>query len=136
MAKPSIVIVPGSFATPGLYQDCVLALRAKGFPALEVFLPTTQKRVGLEPATMQEDAAKIKSVAEALIAQGKEVVVVCHSYGGCPTTEGLVGVPVKRIIYLTSIAPKVGESLATAMPIQAMLDTAVVRTLVVHLVQQ
>lgn len=129
MAKPSIVIVPGSFATHGAYQPIVDKLRTKGYPALEVFLPSTQKRIGLEPATMNEDAKKIRAVVDALIAQNKEVVVVCHSYGGVPTTQALAGAQVKRIVYLTAIAPKVGESQADAMAgpvIEAILASAVV----------
>lgn len=36
--------------------------------------------------------------------------VLCHSYGGTPTTEGLAGQNIKRIIYLTAIAPRVGQT--------------------------
>jgi hypothetical protein len=78
MTKPSIVIVPGSFAVQGCYQDLVDRLRAKGFPALAIDLLSSQKRLGLEPATMQDDAKHIRAVAETLIGQGKEVVVMCH----------------------------------------------------------
>jgi alpha-beta hydrolase superfamily lysophospholipase len=78
MTKPSIVIVPGSFAAQGIYQDLVDRLRAKGFPALAIDLLSSQKRLGLEPATMQDDAKHIRAVAETLIGQGKEVVVLCH----------------------------------------------------------
>ncbi|KAF2439575.1 alpha/beta-hydrolase [Karstenula rhodostoma CBS 690.94] len=128
MTKPSIVIVPGSFTAQGIYQDVVDRLRAKGFPALAIDLLSSQKRLGLEPATMQDDAKHVRAVAETLIAQGKEVVVLCHSYGGVPTTQGLAGVPVKRIIYLTAVAPKVGETHAESMPgptIDALLKSSV-----------
>ena len=64
---------------------------------------------------MQEDASQIRAVTEALINQGKEVVVVCHSYGGTPTTEALEGVAVKRLIYLTAVVPRIGESQLKAM---------------------
>lgn len=129
MAKPTIVIVPGSFAVNGAYQPIVDQLRAQGYPALEVFLLSTEKRLGLEPATMEEDAKKVRAVVEALVAQKKEVVVLCHSYGGTPTTQALAGIQVKRIIYLTAIAPKVGESHADAMAgpvIEAVIGSAVV----------
>jgi pimeloyl-ACP methyl ester carboxylesterase len=114
MPNPTILLVPGSFAGRGLYQPIIDKLRAKGCPALVIDLPSTQKRAGFSPATMQEDAAHIRSVAEALISQGKEVVVVCHSYGGTPTTEALAALGVKRIVYLTAVVPRVGESLRMA----------------------
>lgn len=132
MAKPFIVLVPGSFAVAWAYKDLISKLRAKGYPALEIVLPSTQKRMPLEPATMSDDAREIRGVAEALVAQNKEVVVMCHSYGGVPTTQALAGVPVKRIIYLTSIAPKIGQCHRDAMPgpmIQGLIDSAVVSAL-------
>ncbi|KAJ4299435.1 hypothetical protein N0V90_004680 [Kalmusia sp. IMI 367209] len=128
MAKPTILLVPGSFAAQGVYNDLVTRIRAKGYPALAIDLHSTQKRIGFDPATMEEDAKQIRAVAETLIGQGKEVVVMCHSYGGTPTTQGLAGVPVKRIVYLTAVAPKVGESHAMAIDtplVQSILDGAV-----------
>ncbi|KAH7399607.1 Alpha/beta hydrolase fold-1 [Pyrenochaeta sp. MPI-SDFR-AT-0127] len=115
MANPTILIVPGSFSSPGAYDGVVALLRKQGFPAFAVQLPSTQKRMPLEPATMQDDASVIRRAAEALIGLGREVVVLCHSYGGTPTTEGLAGLAVKRIIYLSAIVPKVGQTHIAAM---------------------
>ena len=67
---------------------------------------------------MEEDAEAVKRAAETLISQGKDVVVVCHSYGGTPTTQGLANVTVKRIIYLTAVAPRVGQSQIEAMEME------------------
>lgn len=65
---------------------------------------------------MLDDADVIKRSVEAVTGQGKEVVVVCHSYGGTPTTQALAGLKgVKRVVYLAAIIPKVGESNAVAM---------------------
>ena len=74
---------------------------------------------------MQDDAALIKQVAETLITQGKEVVVICHSYGGTPTSQALVGVKVKRIVYLTAIVPKVGQTQETSMDILVPMESIV-----------
>ncbi|KAF1840403.1 alpha/beta-hydrolase [Cucurbitaria berberidis CBS 394.84] len=115
MANPTILIVPGSFAGPGIYDNIVTLLRKQGYPAFAVQLPSTQKRMPLEPAGMQEDASVIRRAAEALLALGREIIVLCHSYGGTPATEGLAGLAVKRIIYLTAIAPKVGQNHVEAM---------------------
>jgi len=113
--KPTILFVPGSFAPPSIYASTISHLRTLGFPAVALRLPSTVKRMPLEPASMKDDADVIKRAAETLIAQGKEVVVVCHSYGGTPTTQALVGVDVKRIVYLTAIVPRVGENQCQAM---------------------
>lgn len=71
----------------------------------------------LPPASMLDDADVIKRSVEAVTATGKEVVVVCHSYGGTPTTQALAGIKggVKRVVYLAAIVPRVGESNNDAM---------------------
>ncbi|KAH4405957.1 hypothetical protein HBH70_136710 [Parastagonospora nodorum] len=115
MTKPAILIVPGSFAPPSIYKDIVEHLRKAGFQAVALRTPSTLKRMPLPPATMSDDASAIKGAVEAVIAQGKEVVVVCHSYGGTPTTQALAGLKVKRIVYLTAIVPKLGQSNVEAM---------------------
>lgn len=77
MSKPTILIVPGSFAPPVIYKDIVENLRKAGFPAVALRTPSTLKRMPLPPATMSDDANTIKGAVEAVIAQGKEVVVSC-----------------------------------------------------------
>lgn len=69
----------------------------------------------LEPANMSDDASVIKRVVETLLSQGKQVVVICHSYGGTPTSQALVGLGVKRLVYLSAIVPKLGQSNVMAM---------------------
>lgn len=108
--KPTILIIPGSFAPPHIYKPIITHLRAAGFPAVALQLPSTVKRMPLKPASMLDDADVIARAVEGVLGQGKEVVVVCHSYGGTPTTQALVGLNVKRVVYLTAIVPKLGES--------------------------
>lgn len=112
--KPFIVIVPGSFAPPTIYQATIAHLRSAGYGAVALQLPSTVKRMPLEPASMTDDADVVKRAVEGLLGQGKEVVVVCHSYGGTPTTQALAGLKVKRIIYLAAIVPKLGQTQNTA----------------------
>jgi thioesterase domain-containing protein len=124
--KPTIVIVPGSFSAYGAYDSFVALIRAQGFPVLAVQLPSTQKRMPREPATLQEDASHVRGVVEKLIEEGEgtEVVVLAHSYGGTVATEALAGLEakdgkgVKRIVYLAAIAPRVGETQLKAMGLE------------------
>jgi pimeloyl-ACP methyl ester carboxylesterase len=125
MSKPTIILVPGSFCPASAYSQMISHFRARGFPALAIELLSAQKRIGFPPATMQDDAALIKQVAETVIAQDKEVVVICHSYGGTPTSQALVGVKVKRIVYLTAVAPKVGQTQNTSMDISVPMEATV-----------
>lgn len=115
MSKPTILVVPGSFAPAAIYQDVVDLLYKKGYPAVTVQLPSTQKRWPLPPATMEEDAQVIRGAVEGLVKLGREVIVICHSYGGTPTTQALCGLPIKRLIYLTAAVPSIGHNQITAL---------------------
>ena len=67
----------------------------------------------LPPATMADDADVVKRSAEAVLATGQEVVVVCHSYGGTPTTQALGALEdkkgVRRVANLSAIIPRVSS---------------------------
>lgn len=125
--KPTILIVPGSFSEYGIYNPFLAQIRAQGFTALAIKLPSTQKRWPLPPATLQDDAAHVRGVAEHLIAEGggTEVVVLAHSYGGTVATEALEGLGVKegkggvrRLVFLSAVAPRVGENQVSAMKLE------------------
>jgi alpha-beta hydrolase superfamily lysophospholipase len=124
--KPTILIVPGSFSEYGIYNPFLAQIRAQGFTALALKLPSTQKRYPLPPATLQDDAAHVRGVVEHLIneAEGAEVVVLAHSYGGTVATEALEGLGVKegkgvrRLVFLSAVAPRVGENQVSAMKLE------------------
>lgn len=126
MSKPSILIVPGSFTPGHAYNNLVEKVAAKGYDIralqmpsvrLETELPTARK-----PPSMYEDAAFIASQATALADEGKDVVILSHSYGGVPTTECVKGLAkdarqklgkqggIVRLAYMTSLVPAPGSS--------------------------
>lgn len=75
MANPLIVVVPGSFSTNAGYTEVEVELKKAGLPMVELRLPTTQKRMPLEPATLQDDVDAVKTAVGTLLSQGREVVV-------------------------------------------------------------
>lgn len=130
-SKPTIVLVPGSFSAYGVYSPFLALLRAQGFTALAIQLPSTQKRHPLPPATLQDDATHVRGVVEKLIAEkeGTEVVVFAHSYGGSVVTEALAGLEggVKRLVFLSATVPRVGENQISAMKLrEGMLPEEIV----------
>lgn len=124
-SKPTILLVPGSFAAGNVYAPLVSLFRAQGFSALAAQLPSSQKRYPLPPATLQDDAAHVRGIVEQLLAEeeSRQVVVVAHSYGGTVATEAFEGLGthgegkggVRRLVFLTATAPRVGETLNTAL---------------------
>lgn len=75
LIKPIILFVPGSFAPPSIYKTTIDRLRNLSFPAVALQLPSTLKRMPLEPASMMDDADVIRRAVETVLGQGKEVVV-------------------------------------------------------------
>ena len=76
---------------------------------------------------MYQDAALVRATAQDLISEGREIVVVGHSYGGMVTTEAIPpdfsseqqlskNLPgcVKRLFYQCAFLLHIGESLGSA----------------------
>lgn len=126
MSKPAIVLVTGSFAPPGLYDNVVTDLRAKGYEVSNPQLETVGKKPGAA-TTMYDDAALIAGEAEKFADQGKDVVLIAHSYGGTPATESVKGLSkadrekagkkggIVRIGYMSTLVPVIGMSAAATM---------------------
>lgn len=122
-SKPSIVIVPGSFSTASMYYDVVNRIKKEGYEVFVNNLPSASRNPPEEPASLNDDAVFFRGIIEKLADQGKDVLVVTHSYGGVVGTEAAKGVGkvdrqakgklggVVRIAYLTSIVPSEGGSL-------------------------
>ncbi|OCT51589.1 hypothetical protein CLCR_08948 [Cladophialophora carrionii] len=127
--KPVFVIVPGSFSPAPFYADVVDALRSYGYEAIVETLPSSARspRRGEKAATMQDDTDFFHDIVEKLADQGKDVVIVTHSYGGVPGTECSKGLSkeerkaagkaggISRFIYVTSVVPTPGNSLKDLM---------------------
>jgi pimeloyl-ACP methyl ester carboxylesterase len=106
--QPTFVLVPGAWHLPSTWDLLRGELDALGYASRAVKLPTT----GPDPrGGLREDAEAIRA---AIAAIGGPVVVVAHSYGGIPATEGAAGLPkVQRLIYLAAYVPDVDESMYT-----------------------
>lgn len=131
VSKPTLVLVPGSFTPATGYDPLAEAFAAKGYSIKVLDLRTVGKKPGTPP-TMYDDAAYINSEVAKLADEGKEVVLVAHSYGGIPTSESLKGVSkearekegkkggVVRVAYLTALVPEVGTGAGAVMEGQRM----------------
>ncbi|PVH95968.1 alpha/beta-hydrolase [Periconia macrospinosa] len=123
---PTFLFTPGAWHSPPVFDLVRADLKSRGFPSAAVKLvsvnPTDPKTQGAA-----EDAAAVRGEIEKLVNDGKEVIVVCHSYGGVPTAMGVEGYNlkdrvakgekggVKMVIYLTSFAIPAGASLSSGL---------------------
>ncbi|KAJ9632329.1 hypothetical protein H2203_000734 [Taxawa tesnikishii (nom. ined.)] len=126
-AKPTILIVPGSFSFGKFYDGIIDRLTNAGYTAFASDLPSASRRTPQQPATLADDAAHFHGLAEKLVEAGKEVVLFAHSYGGNPASECAKGLwmeerkkqgkkgGIVRIVYLASPVVKEGEALTDVM---------------------
>lgn len=89
-AQPVFVLAPGAWHTPDCYQIVQDKLHAQGLETRAVAYPS----VGAEPPTKGafDDAAAVRAEVQALADQGRQVILVGHSYGGfviCEASKGL-----------------------------------------------
>jgi pimeloyl-ACP methyl ester carboxylesterase len=120
--KPTVVIVPGSWQLPIVWDEFRSVLEGAGHEAHHVALPsiggTTLPLTGLP-----EDVAAVRDVLNPLVAQGKEIVLLCHSSGGIVGSNAVEGFDVAarqaageqggvvRIVYLAAFMLPQGQSL-------------------------
>lgn len=93
-SKPVIVFAPGAWHSASCYDKIRNSLRTDGWETEAVEYPS----VGAEPPTkhMAEDAAAIRAVLIPLVEQGKEIILVVHSYGGVPGASAIQGLGWKQ----------------------------------------
>jgi len=136
--KPTILIVPGSFSAVSLYDTLISALHALSYPAIVSDLPSASRLPPAPAASMADDAAHFHGLAESLADEGRDIVILTHSYGGIPGTEAAKGLAktdreaegkkggVIRLVYLTSIVPPVGGSQLSVMgPLSEVINIEV-----------
>ncbi|KAG0651321.1 hypothetical protein D0Z07_1839, partial [Hyphodiscus hymeniophilus] len=137
--KPTILIVPGSFSPPSMYQSILDDLKSAGYEAIAIYLPTVGDAQKASGISLADDAAGIQAVLIKLVdEEGKDVILVTHSYGGIAGGEGAKGFAktereargrkggIVRLLYVTALIARVGESLKDTMKDCPKLDNVVV----------
>ena len=77
--KPSLVFVPGAWHRAETWNKVTNLLTAQGYKCIAVTLPST---LSSPTTTFLEDVTAVRKAITAETVQGRDVVVVVHSYGG------------------------------------------------------
>jgi alpha-beta hydrolase superfamily lysophospholipase len=85
----TFVIVPGACTPPAMFQDFCDFARGHGVAAVTVKLPTVGRNLDQPAPGLSADVQAIRQVAEPLLDQGKEVILVTSSLGGVAGTQCL-----------------------------------------------
>ena len=116
--KPTFVLVPGAFHTGACYSLLVPFLERAGHSARSVTLPSIDNG----EASLSND---IKYIRESILlplfdSETPDVVLVLHSYAGCPGSAAMKGLSKKGremrgqkggivgVVYVSAMVPKVG----------------------------
>lgn len=131
MSKPSIIFIPGSFSLLPVWQPFFEAAYKLGHEITGLHPPTIglssqQGRDGPAPS-MYDDAAVIAQEAEKLADQGKDVILMGHSYAGIPISQSTKGLSrnerkaqgkpggVVQLAYIACLVPAIGESASSRL---------------------
>jgi pimeloyl-ACP methyl ester carboxylesterase len=105
---PTVVLVHGAWHGGWAWDAVASRLADAGIDAVAIDLPSS----GPDPAALtglHEDAALVRATIDAI---DGPVVVVAHSYGGAPVSEGAAGAEnVTHLVYVTAFMLDEGESL-------------------------
>ncbi|KAL1872716.1 hypothetical protein Daus18300_004262 [Diaporthe australafricana] len=138
-SKPAIVFVPGAFSRPSDFDLVSGPLRDAGYEVHVVHHPSSPDVLVDPTPSMLDDADNIHQLVEALADEGKDIIIVMHSYGGLPGTQACEDLSkaerlraskrggVARLLYVGAAIAPVGESMAgvlrTGMPLPS-IETA------------
>lgn len=92
--QPVFVFAPGAWHTPDCFEIVQGKLDKQGYTTSAVAYPS----VGAEPPTRSlfDDAAALRRDILVQTTQGKQVIVVVHSYGGLVGAEAVKGLGYKQ----------------------------------------
>lgn len=120
--KPTIVLIHGAWHDSGCWSPVTSLLKEYQYPFLTIDLLSAGGDLN---TTAEDDAVHIQKTTSELVAEGKEVILVMHSYGGIPGTLSAKGLLRKdreseqkpggivSLVYVTSFLLPVGASLAS-----------------------
>lgn len=93
-SKPTILLVPGAWHSPDLYAPMTDLLVAEGYEYIGISLAS----IGADPAleNWDPDVELIHKTVLGVLDQGKDVVLVVHSYGGLVGSEAMKGLGKKQ----------------------------------------
>lgn len=113
--EPAVLLVHGAWHGAWCWEELRPELRMLGVDTLAVDLPST----GNAEQGLYADARALRATVDAL---DRPVVVLAHSYGGFPVTEGLAGASnVVRLIYAAAPLMPEGECAAGSVRLDSRL---------------
>ncbi|OKL60697.1 hypothetical protein UA08_04256 [Talaromyces atroroseus] len=122
--KPYIVLVPGAWHTPVHYQELTALLEEAGYPVKTTKLPSVASNQLNKESVVRDSNTIREKLLLPLLDEGKDVILLMHSYGGCPgaaaakglgKTERKTGRSIIGLVFLAAFLAREGNSLLSAL---------------------
>jgi pimeloyl-ACP methyl ester carboxylesterase len=122
--RPAIVFVHGAWHRPLHYINLITTLEDEGYTLSVPILPSAGWDDAISEVALTDDVKAIRQSIKPHLENGEDIVIVCHSYGGLPATDSVIGETIeeraargekggiKALVYISSFAsPAAGLSL-------------------------
>ncbi|KAH8669671.1 Alpha/beta hydrolase fold-1 [Tricladium varicosporioides] len=91
--NPTLILVPGAWHLPAYFSKIIPLLTSKSFTCIPFSLPSTN---GTNTVTLLDDITALRTVIIGETSEGRDVVLVVHSYGGAVGASALKGLTVPK----------------------------------------
>lgn len=131
--KPVIVFVPGPWHSPLHYSSFLECLDREGLITISERNPSCDC-TNPDDTSTASDAAAIRKIILSQVNNGHEIVVVMHSYGGCPGAAAAQGLSKRErqiagkrggvigLIFICAFIASEGDSLISKLPGSVRFD--------------
>ncbi|EMD87919.1 hypothetical protein COCC4DRAFT_200200 [Bipolaris maydis ATCC 48331] len=128
LVQPAILLVSGGCHVPAHFGPLQGVLEAYGYEVINPRL-ATNSLYPLDGNAFEHDKAMLTGIVEALASQGKEIIVLMHSFGGFLATDAMAGLGVrdraaaglrggvKWMAYMCALVPIKGETVVDILQI-------------------
>lgn len=120
--KPTLVLVPGAWHNPSTWDKVATLMEAQQYKCVRVALPSTLSNPS---ATFSQDIEAVRSSIVAETTQGRDVIVVVHSYGGAVGSSAIKGLARHKQDTSTSAKDSAGHVLGIIMLASGFVATGV-----------
>ena len=111
--KPTILIVHGAWYQPAFWDGIRDRMAERGYPTAAVRLVTCGDAPDSPLGDLYDDIAVVRRAIDEI---DGPIVVVAHSYGGLPATDGAAGVPeVTGLVYVASFVLSENQTLLSTL---------------------
>lgn len=144
MSKPTIVLIAGAWHLPKHYQPLLDWFASHGYPTASQKLPSVGAQDPNDKDVVCDTAFIRNKVLLPELDNGKDVVLLTHSYGGCPGSAAAKGLSkaerqssgqkggIIGLVYMCAFVAEEGDSLQSKLPGNKLSPWVIINVRLTH----